>query len=280
MFDFKHYDLSRPLVAAQQMLSKLAKRKKNQMTLMYIVGTGSKHDNIELRLSLRSVAKFATGVTRVIVVGNPPDWLSDDVQRIEIKHDIALSGRNRAITMNVLEGVRRADLHGDFVLGIDDVFLLEPVDFTSMPTFAAAEHLPSVNPTGGSWGAAMVECGEWLRNHGYRDVNFMTHAHIRMNADVILRHFDEIERTALTNETVRGLDILSLVGNMTYADLSQGLVRDFRPRFRCDFKLAKFDLTGVGDSFSISDKIFTDPKFIDFMNDNFGWPCRYERSVS
>lgn len=248
------------------------------MTLMYIVGTGSKHDNLELRWSLRSVAKFAEGVTRVIVVGNTPEWLSDDVERIEFVQQCALGGRNRAITMNVLEGVRRANLHGEFVLGIDDVFLLEPVHFGSLPTYAAGYHLPRVNPTGGTWGAAMVECGEWLRRHGYRDVNFMTHMHIRMNADVIMRHFDEIERTALTNETVRGLDILSLVGNMTFADLASGYVDEFRPRFRHDFKLENLDLTGVGDSFSISDKAFDDPKFVEFMNAHFGQPCRYERS--
>lgn len=246
------------------------------MDVLYIVGTGSKHDNLELRWSLRSLAKFGRGVGRVIVAGVPPAWLSGDVERVDVFSSTGLRGRNRAITMNVLEGVRKSGLRGEFVLGIDDVFLLEPVDLDAMPTYAAGYHLPSVNPTGGTWGAAMVECGEWLRRHGYRDVNFMTHMHVRMDADVIMRHFGEIARTALTNETVRGLDVLSLVGNMTYADLAAGYVRDFRPRFRTDFKLTELDLTGVGESFSISDKAFDDPKFVDFMNERFGEPCRWE----
>ena len=37
------------------------------MDVLYIVGTGSKHDNLELRWSLRSLAKFGRGVGRVIV---------------------------------------------------------------------------------------------------------------------------------------------------------------------------------------------------------------------
>ena len=54
------------------------------MDIVYILGTGSKHDNIELRMSLRSICKYGQNIGRVIVAGDPVDWLSDDVVKIKI----------------------------------------------------------------------------------------------------------------------------------------------------------------------------------------------------
>ena len=54
------------------------------MDIVYILGTGSKHDNIELRMSLRSICKYGRNVGRVIVAGDPVDWLSDDVVKVKI----------------------------------------------------------------------------------------------------------------------------------------------------------------------------------------------------
>ena len=256
--------------------------KSTPLPMMFIVGTGSKHANLELRYALRSVSKFGRGISRMIVAetlaepGAPSaiDWLSPDVEHILVDPFTDLRGRNRNITLTVLEGVRRANLTGDFILGIDDVFLTRPTDFSTLPTYAAAQHLPTVNPTGGSWGAAMVECGQWLRSHGYPDVNFMTHAHIRMSADTIRRHYDEILRTATTSETVRGFDILSLVGNMSLHD---GLFSSPSSlAIRADFKLTELDLTGVTDCFSIADKIFDDSRFVTYMDGIYPDSSKYE----
>lgn len=292
------------------------------LPMMFIVGTGSKHDNLELRYALRSVAKFGRGISRMIVAETlaPSDaaprpdgdglragaasalpWLSPTVEHILIEPFTDLRGRNRNITLTVIEGVKRAGLTGDFILGIDDVFLTRPTDFATLPIYAGAQHLPTQNPTGGSWGEAMVDCGKWLRAHGYPDVNFMTHAHIRMNADVILRHYDELRRTATTTETVRGLDILSLVGNMALADAtaisSASQLADATPpadspasasqlaakkavAIRADFKLTRFDLTGVTDCFSIADKIFEDPDFVTYLSNAYPQPSPWEKTES
>ena len=51
------------------------------MTVAYILGDGSKHHNLELRLSLRSVEK-CLNPKRVIVCGHDPGFLSENVEYI------------------------------------------------------------------------------------------------------------------------------------------------------------------------------------------------------
>lgn len=268
----------------------MLKFKSRSIPMMFIVGTGSKHDNFELRHALRSVATYGRGISRMIVVETLAEpggkssigWLGPNVEHVMRDPFVALAGRNRNITLSVVEGVERTGLAGDFILGIDDVFLTRKTDFPTLPTLAAAQHLPTKNPTGGSWGEAMVDTGSWLRRHGYPDVNFMTHAHIRMNADVIRRHRDELVATATTNETVRGLEVLSLVGNMSLRDcvLTPGgpgnMATPNHVAIRSDFKIEKFDLTGVTDCFSISDRIFEDPKFEKYMSGVYPLPSPWE----
>lgn len=243
-----------------------------KLDVMYIVGDGSKHDNFELRHSLRALDKFGRNVGRVIVAGVPPAFLSRKVERVEIAPYDGLPGRNRRIIKNVVEGVLGADLRGDFILGIDDVFLVAPTNLAALPTYISAQHLPqTVPPGGGGWISAMVDTGRWLRDNHYRDVNFMNHAHIRMNADTVRRHADELMRIATGADNVRGMEVLSLVGNMSLKD---GVKMSLA--IRPDLKLDRLDLTGVTDCFSISDRIFDDQKFLAYMGEQFPRPCKYE----
>ena len=47
--------------------------------ILYILGRGSKHDDKELRLSLRCLENNADGFDRVFIVGNCPDWVQNVV---------------------------------------------------------------------------------------------------------------------------------------------------------------------------------------------------------
>ena len=117
------------------------------MDILYIVGEGSKHDNAELRWSLRSLAKHGRNVARVLVAGCPPAWLSGDVESLTVP-DVDLPGKkNRSIVNCVLEAVRSFDLKGDFIFACDDVFLAEPVDFDRYPLYIDDDGLPEAPPS-------------------------------------------------------------------------------------------------------------------------------------
>ena len=252
------------------------------MDILYIVGNGSKHDNAELRWSLRSLARYGRNVARVLVAGCPPAWLSDDVERVEVP-DVDLPGKkNRSIVNCVLEAVCPFDLKGDFIFACDDVFLVEPVDFDRYPLYVDADGLPAALPDGcgTSFDELLVATRQFLLDRGAPIFRFQTHAFCRMSADVI-RANESLLRSTVT-DSVRGLEILSLVGNLTLK------ARPDTPlTWRKDVKFGDDDFREAvlrdpkrRGQFSVSDKTFASAEFLAFMAANYGEPCRYERSAS
>lgn len=55
------------------------------MDVLYILGSGSPFNNDELRYSLRSLEKNGVNVSRVIVVGENPGFLSENVEYYHVK---------------------------------------------------------------------------------------------------------------------------------------------------------------------------------------------------
>ena len=250
------------------------------MDILYIVGEGSKHDNAELRWSLRSLAKHGRNVARVLVAGCPPAWLSGDVESLTVP-DVDLPGKkNRSIVNCVLEAVRSFGLRGDFVFGCDDVFLAETVDFDRYPLYVDDDGLPEAPPSNRkctSFDELLIATRRFLLDHGAPVFRFQTHAFCRMSADVI-RENDELLRSTVT-DSVRGLEILSLVGNLTLKvrpDTPLTWRRDVK--FGETFKLPE-DPCCRG-QFSVSDKTFSSSFFRYFMETSYGEPCRYEKECA
>jgi hypothetical protein len=96
------------------------------MTIAYILGDGSKHNNMELRLSLRSIEKHLRP-ERVIVCGHDPGFLSDKVEYIlnfpAKKENDAAWG----IKENLLALCNHPDTPDTFTLLNDDYFILQPI---------------------------------------------------------------------------------------------------------------------------------------------------------
>jgi len=106
------------------------------LTIAYILGDGSKHHNLELRLSLRSVDKHLKP-ERVIVCGHDPGFLSKSVEYIPNlpakKEDDAAFG----IKENLLSLCNHPSTPDEFILLNDDYFLLRPI--TDFPYYHKGE---------------------------------------------------------------------------------------------------------------------------------------------
>lgn len=99
--------------------------------LLYILGTGSKWHNNELRYSLRSVAMHGLNYSGVAIVGECPEWVTG-VAHIPA-HDIYETKADN--TLHKLRVAVMAMPGTDFVLMNDDFFLIQPYDFSNMPMY-------------------------------------------------------------------------------------------------------------------------------------------------
>lgn len=248
------------------------------MNVLYIVGRGSKHDNIELRWSLRSLALYGEGVERVIVAGNPPAWLSDDVEKIEIE-DHPLPQKNRRLTHAMLEAIERANLCGDFLFCADDTFLSSPTQLDTVPLFVKDYDLPEGAKPGEKITAflqCLCETRRFCRERGLPSVNFQQHALVRLSADVIRKNAALIRESI--DETPRGCEILSLCNNLV---LRESPWTPLVWRKDVKFGASDYSLDAVRDpfvcgQFSISDATFGCAAFVADMEANFSAPCRFE----
>lgn len=91
------------------------------MDIVYPLGTGSKHNNHELRFSLRSVEKHLSGFDKVWIIGECPDWLQN-VNHIPYP-DEPLRPFDYNIMKKVSRAIEESKLTEDFLFFNDDHFL-------------------------------------------------------------------------------------------------------------------------------------------------------------
>ena len=134
------------------------------MDALFIVGPNGR-GNEDLRLALRSFAKFGRGVARVCASGYLPDWLSGEVAKFDLP-DLPVRGKWKSIINRIVESVHHFDLRGDFICCSDDILLTMPVDFTDYPRYMSHSAMPKEVPDGKSnrndW-RALVETRRDLR---------------------------------------------------------------------------------------------------------------------
>ena len=97
------------------------------MDILYYIGSGSRHNNDELRYSLRSIEKYCKDVGRVFIVGNKPNFI--------INCELIWVDDKFEWWKNAFEKTKAA-IYG----GISDEFLLFNDDFYMLRPFEAAKY--------------------------------------------------------------------------------------------------------------------------------------------
>ncbi len=100
------------------------------MDIIIPLGTGSLHDNIELRFCLRSIEKFITGVDEVFMIGERPAWLKNVVHIPAIDRP-GSNYKQQNIYTKILAACADPALSDNFLFFNDDHFILKPF-FASM----------------------------------------------------------------------------------------------------------------------------------------------------
>jgi len=91
-------------------------------------------DGWDLRMSLRSHAANMANIGRVVVAGEPPDWLSDDVVRVPC--DSPHPRKQQNILRAILSAMAEGAVTGPCLYASDDHFVLTPYDADTLPWFS------------------------------------------------------------------------------------------------------------------------------------------------
>lgn len=115
------------------------------------LGNGSKNNNDELRLFLRSIEKNGIGYRKIIVVASEiPSWLQNVVT---LQMDDALKhNKDGNIIRKVLFALTAVpDITPEFVWSADDCILLQEFDFSSVPPIYNARSRERFPADGSIW---------------------------------------------------------------------------------------------------------------------------------
>lgn len=104
------------------------------------LGIGSTHDNLELRMCLRSIQKHLTGVGSVVIVGESPDWLQN-VIHVSCRDMPGLPEKDRNIYRKIIEGCK--SVSDNFLFMNDDHFLLTAYHTGEFPDYHSGDIDPS-----------------------------------------------------------------------------------------------------------------------------------------
>ena len=208
--------------------------------------------NIELRMSLRSISKYGSGIGKVIVAGCPPEWLSDEVVKIEVEDKFSYKHQN---ILHCIEKVVDMGLvHGDFLYSSDDHFYIQPVDFDNYPVYLKGELRNYVNKTDPyyQYHRSLYDTRLLCQKHNLPTMNYSQHCNTHMHAEVFKSIRDVIHEAY---ELPFGVEPTTIVMNawQTMDDAPIAIHRDDVKILSARSQSHILKQIGRGDCFSIAD---------------------------
>lgn len=222
------------------------------------LGSGSVHQNDELRYLLRSIERNAVGVGRVIVVSDcAPDWLSDEVIVCKVGDPIG-DNKDANLIRKTCEAIKRFNIH-NLTWCADDNIIAKPIRLSRIPVIYNRRVRADFADGGGRWRDRVISTFDWASSKGITlDHSLESHAP---------QTFLNVEKLP---ELVKGEDIIAkpvtimtffhcLLG--TWKGNANGLVK------QDDIKTT---YEGLGD-FIEPDKTFIGYNDPGFFNGVYGW---------
>ena len=142
------------------------------MKALYPLGTGSTWNNNELRYSLRSL-QCISDLSGVIVVGDDPGFLSDDVTFIP-NHRI-FSNPAQGIFENILAACQDEMTPETFLLVNDDYFFTAEIQAATYPYYHLGQTKDRLKNCSGEYYNHLFVTQEELKRRGLPTLNFDSH---------------------------------------------------------------------------------------------------------
>ena len=246
------------------------------LKILYIVGTGSKYSDIELRWSLRSVERFAQCDVQPVVVGSVPDWFKGDALPCPDKFE----RKEKNLNHKIMAAIGAKLVEGEFQISADDHFWIKPTDFRNLPIYFRELALPNFLVENNNYNKALYGTLRIMLESGYSVINTTCHCNAwadsrsALNAEAVFENAKDEHGMA----EEYGVVAWALWPNL-HICTGEHLTRPIR--WRKDLKYrgeAGFlDFIRDAEMFSINDSAFGSMEFISFMKENFGNESRWEK---
>lgn len=143
------------------------------MDMVIPMGKGSKWANNELRYCLRSIEKNVVGFRNIVIVGDLPDFLNENI--IYIEQPLVFGNAARNIALNLLEACRDERLSERFAYFNDDYFVTGKIDLGNYPLYhkEPLEYIYRQNVT--DYRRHVKETFDYLQSIGKETMNYDTH---------------------------------------------------------------------------------------------------------
>ena len=276
------------------------------MDILYVLGKGSKHNNIELRYSLRSIERYGINVGKVYLVGYDPGFLSDKVTFIpcDDKYMDKYNGKHKNIIAAICHAVENSDIGEEFLYSSDDHIYIKETNFDLYPYFCRGnlpERPAKFDDKRSEYHFSLLETRELLTKHGLTCYRFSQHGNTHMSRSAI-RNAMPLIKESFNGDY--GCEPTCIILNSLYS------YKPFLITTRADLKLGKertvdflLEHTRDREVFSICDnpdesiwqylnKLFPDKskyeagRIIDFQSPTFNYtmnnivePCCAERQL-
>lgn len=146
--------------------------------VVYVLGTGSVYDNLELKFSLRSIQKHLLNYGRVFIVGEMPHWCHN---AIHLPYPDKYKYKQANICTKILRACAEDSISDEFLLCNDDHYLLKDVKAAEFPYYADGSIESEIKKSNGDYKQSLVNTLSALKLLSTH--NFDCHVPIRYKKD-------------------------------------------------------------------------------------------------
>lgn len=164
------------------------------MDILYILGSGSKWNNNEIKYSLRSLEKYGQNYNRVFITGEKPNFINEKII-YNYYPDKFLPQVNHLL--KVLYTFQKTDISDDTLINYDDNFFLKDVDIANYPYYYKRELLPDTFSISNTHTRSMIYTKDILKSLNKPIKDFEVHCPIIYNR---YKFYDFVEKFQRYND--------------------------------------------------------------------------------
>ncbi len=234
-----------------------------KIDLVYILGTGSRWNDNEIRYSLRSVERYFPNAGKVFIIGECPDWATNITH---IKISDKFSNKLLNARQKYLEAATNPHISNNFVLMNDDFFFLKTVDEIHNYSRGTIEEMMKQHPTkNGYYYRSLWDTEKRLDSMGIKEpIDFEVHAPIIFNKE-------KLESVIGMIGSDKAFSIRSCYGNLM--NLEPTKVIDFKAANLAEFAYQKMRGAEI---LSINDALICNDDFRIWLRQKYPRMSKYE----